>query len=133
MKLEIITQELSICRMEAKEQIPSWAIQGDFFSIAKTPDELSIVCEERFVPQGVTSNRPWRAIKVIGPLDFSLVGILSSLTSVLARAGISLFAISTFDTDYILVKSDRLDDARNALNSEGHIFVEGSFLLSYPH
>lgn len=102
--LSILPNKLSVCRMASNAKIPSWATSGTFFSISKTDDELSIVCPEKNVPLNIKSEKNWRALKVNGPLDFSLTGILSLLANPLAKAEISIFAISTFDTDYILVK-----------------------------
>ncbi|GER92069.1 amino acid-binding protein [Dictyobacter vulcani] len=121
MKLTIVPLTLAICRLAADEPIPGWALsrQG-FFSITVTEDELSIVCPVAAVPAGVTCEQPWRAIKVLGPLDFALVGILAALAEVLARAQISIFAISTFDTDYILLKEQQLERAITVLKQAGH-------------
>jgi hypothetical protein len=88
--------------------------------VTRTPDELSVVADEAAVPAGVRAERGWRALQVAGPLDFNLTGILASLAYPLARAGISLFAVSTFDTDYVLIKEDKLHDALAALQAAGH-------------
>jgi hypothetical protein len=94
-----------------------------FFSVTKTEDELSVVCEQASIPLPVPSElkceKDWRMLKVEGPLDFSLTGILSSLAGPLAAAKISIFAISTFDTDYILVKSENLSRACETLRHSG--------------
>ncbi len=102
MRIKLLPQTLDICRLEPEAPLPSWVGPG-FFSITRTPDELSIVCEN--APLSVQRcERGWRAFKVEGPLDFSLTGILSSIAAPLAAARVSLFAISTFDTDYVLVR-----------------------------
>lgn len=106
---------LAIARLDPASDIPAWSLQGSFFSIAKTEDELSIVCQEEFVPAGVRAELGWRGFKVEGPLDFGLTGILSSLTKPLAEAKISIFAISTFDTDYLLVKRENFEQAAATL------------------
>lgn len=121
MKLIVFPDKLAICRLSSNDSIPAWASQSEFFSITKTSDEISIVCAEHFVPTGVKVNQPWRAIKVEGPLDFSLIGILSSLTAVLASEKISVFVLSTFDTDYLLVQSHQLDAAVKVLTLNGHV------------
>lgn len=108
---------MAICRMEKNSQIPSWAKKSSFFSISKTDDELSIVCEEKNVPAEIKSEKNWRGLKVEGPLDFSLTGILASLANPLAAAKISIFAISTFDTDYVLMKNEKLGAAVKILRS----------------
>jgi hypothetical protein len=96
---------------------------GDFYSITRTKKELSLVCSQEFVPVGVQCEKGWRCILVSGSLDFSLTGILASLTNSLAEAGISVFAISTFDTDYLLVKADNLKRAVLKLEEAGHRLV----------
>lgn len=107
----------AICRLDSDAPIPEWAHIG-FFSITRTPDELSIVCKEEIVPEGVTGEKGWRCLQVMGPLDFALTGILASLAAPLAEAGISIFAISTYDTDYFLVKE--LNRAIAVLSNSGH-------------
>ncbi|MCB0404725.1 MAG: ACT domain-containing protein [Bdellovibrionales bacterium] len=119
--LEIIPDLFAICRLDAQSAIPNWAIKSPFFSVSKTADELSIVCEQKDVPPGIKAERDWRCLKVAGPLDFSLTGILASLAAPLAEKGVSLFAISTFDTDYLLVKSNQLQRAAEALKKAGHV------------
>ena|SRR5579872_6854793 len=110
--LSVMPISLAIVRLNTSLSIPLWAIEGgDFFSITKTQDELSVVCAEERVPQGVKVEKGWRCLKVEGPLDFGLTGILSSLAHPLAEAKISIFAISTFDTDYIMIKKENLQKA----------------------
>ncbi|GCE28244.1 amino acid-binding protein [Dictyobacter alpinus] len=124
MKLAIVPLTLAVCRLAADEPLPGWAVQRHgFFSITATGDELSIVCAASAVPEGIRCEQPWRAIKIVGTLDFSLVGILASLAEVLAQAQISIFAISTFDTDYILLKEPQLERARVVLEQAGHDFL----------
>jgi uncharacterized protein len=108
----VMSIQLAVARLDAGDAIPSWGTEGtEFFSVTRTRDELSIVCEESKVPAEVKAERGWRCLKVEGPLDFGLTGILSSLAQPLAEAKISIFAISTFDTDYILVKQENLPKA----------------------
>lgn len=110
--LSVMPISLAIVRLNTSSNIPFWAVEGkDFFSITKTKDELSIVCLEDKVPQDVKVEKGWRCLKVEGPLDFGLTGILSSLAQPLAEAQISIFAISTFDTDYIMIKKENLQRA----------------------
>jgi hypothetical protein len=96
---------------------------GEFVSITHTADELSIVCAEEHVPSGVKADREWRALKVEGPLDLALTGILASLANPLAEAQINIFAISTFDTDYLLVKEYNVARACDVLRQAGHVVV----------
>lgn len=110
--LSILSLPLAIVRLDPSSKIPAWSLEGrQFFSITKTIEELSIVCEEDHVPENVKVEKGWRGLKVEGPLDFGLTGILSSLAQPLAEAKISIFAISTFDTDYILIKKENLQKA----------------------
>jgi hypothetical protein len=111
---------LAICRLAPDAPLPSWAAAGRFFSITRTAEELSIVCAEDDAPADVKAEKEWRALKAEGPLDFSAIGIIASLAVPLAAEGISLFVVSTFDTDYILVKQERLEAATAALARAGH-------------
>ena len=119
--LSILPDRLAVCRLAQSEATPGWATAKGFFSITRTAQELSIVCSEASVPPGVQIESGWRALKVEGPLDFALIGILAGLSSVLAQAGVSLFAISTYDTDYILVKEKDLEKAVEALARAGYL------------
>lgn len=129
MRLDLLGGEFAIVRLDASARVPSWIPAGCinaaaesamFLSITRTREELSIVCESPQVPADIAAERGWRCIKVDGPLNFSMVGVLASLAEPLARAGIPIFAISTFDTDYILVRSTQIDAAIAALESAGH-------------
>jgi hypothetical protein len=123
--LVLLADQLAICRLDARAPIPEWA-RGDFVAITRTRDELSIVCAQANVPDGIACERAWRALRVAGQLDFALTGILASLSAPLAAAGISIFAISTFDTDYILVQARDLEKARRVLREAGHTIEEKS-------
>lgn len=117
LSLVVLPQQLAVCRLEKTAQIPPWVLEESFFSITRTDDELSVVCSENLVPEGVTAEKNWRCFKVLGPLDFALTGILASLANALSEAKISIFAVSTYDTDYILVKSDQLEKAKQVLGT----------------
>jgi hypothetical protein len=119
MRISVLNSTLAVCRLSSTNPIPVWATQGSFFSISKTDDELSIVCDQASVPDGVNAEREWIAFKVEGPLDFGLTGILASIANPLAQAKISIFAISTFETDYVLVKATTVEAASSALRSAG--------------
>ena len=121
--LSLLSETFAICRLGPEVEIPSWALDGDFFSVTRTEEELSLVCLEEIVPEGTRCEKGFRCLKVRGPLDFSLTGILSSLTIPLAQAGISVLALSTFDTDYLLVKEAHVDRAVQKLSQAGHRFV----------
>jgi hypothetical protein len=120
LRLDLLAERFAVCRLKRDSALPEWALRGGFFSMTRTDEELSIVCADENVPADVRAERGWRCLKVVGPFAFSEVGVLSSLTEPLARAGISLFAISTFDTDYLLVKQENLENARAALSAAGH-------------
>jgi hypothetical protein len=121
--LSLLPDNYSICRLGPEADIPPWALGGDFFSITRTEQELSLVCSQGVVSDDVQCEKGWRCIRVVGPLDFSWTGILASLTASLAEAGISVFAISTFDTDYLLVKAENLKRAVLKLKEAGHSFL----------
>jgi catechol 2,3-dioxygenase-like lactoylglutathione lyase family enzyme len=113
----------AVCRLERDAPIPPWATARHFFSITRTLDELSIVCPEDGVPPDVPCERGWRCMRVAGSLPFSLVGVLASLTAPLADSGISVFAVSTFDTDYLLVKEEAWQMAIAALARHGYVIA----------
>jgi len=112
-----------VCRLNRDEAIPEWVFQSSFYSITKTLDELSVVCSQDNIPDEIKCEKDWRILRVEGPLDFSLIGILSSISTTLANKGISIFAISTYDTDYILVKDKNIDTAINALSAEKYEII----------
>jgi hypothetical protein len=118
--LTVLNDTFAVCRLEPRYAIPAWAVSSAFSSITRTPDELSVVCRQSDVPAGVACENDWRCLQVQGPLDFELTGILASLASTLAKAGVSIFAVSTFDTDYILVKQNDLLRAIQSLSEAGH-------------
>jgi hypothetical protein len=120
--LSLLPDSYSVCRLAPEAEIPPWALAGAFFSITRTKEELSLVCSQEVVPVGVQCEKDWRCIMVKGPLDFSFTGILASLTVSLAEAGISVLAISTFDTDYLLIRADNLKRAVLKLEEAGHSF-----------
>lgn len=113
--LQLAESELAICRLPAKAALPKWVVDDSFVSITRTSDELSIVCSEKYVPLDVKAERNWRMIKLKGPFDFNLTGVLASLLTPLSDAGIPIFAISTYDTDYLLLKEDNFDRAISIL------------------
>lgn len=122
--LRVHPAPLAITRLGPKDAFPAWASEGSFLSITRTEEELSLVCDDARTPQaGLKTERTWRALKVQGPLDFALTGILARLATTLAQAEISIFAISTFDTDYILVKEEQLEAAARCLRAAGHTIV----------
>jgi hypothetical protein len=114
-ELLVLAGRYTICRLPADASVPA-----AFFSVTRTPDELSMVCEEAQAPAGTRCESGWRMLQVAGPLAFSLTGVLAGIAGPLAEAGVSIFAISTFDTDYVLVKEENLEKAMAALRAAGH-------------
>ena len=121
--MKLLKETHGVCRLDKNELIPEWAQKSDFFSITRTSDELSIVCSQKDIPSGIKFEGDWKILKIEGPLDFSLVGILASITAILAQKRISIFAISTYDTDYILVKDKDIDNAINAVSNERYEII----------
>ena len=118
--LIVLSDRYAICRLDPTAAVPEWCTSGQFVSTSRTMDELSLVCLEANVPSGVTSEAGWRILKCQGPLDYALSGIIASLAEPLADAGVPIFPIATYDTDYILIKETHLENATLALNSYGH-------------
>ena len=121
--LKILPNRLAVCRLDADAPLPGWIDESDFSSITRTEKELTIVCDEELVASGTTSETGWRCIEVEGPLDFSETGIVFSLTRPLAESGVAVFLISTFDTDYLMVKEKDLAEAIDVLTAAGHEVV----------
>jgi uncharacterized protein len=119
-ELSLLPGRFAISRLARTAPVPEWATQGSFSSITRTGDELSIVSEHSLVPAELQSQSNWRVLKVHGPFVLTEIGVLSALASPLAEARISLFAISTFDTDYLLVASETISAAIAALERGGH-------------
>jgi hypothetical protein len=124
--LELMQEELALSRLEPDAPLPPWAISASFHAVVRTPGELSIVCPSARVPGSVQAQRGWRGLAVRGPLAFELTGVLASLAVPLAQAGVSIFAISTYDTDFVLVRDERLSAAVAALRAAGHDVNERS-------
>src|SRR5260370_3349767 len=125
LELSLLPERFAISRLAAGSPIPDWATQGPFSSAARIVDELSVVTELSLVPLGIQSQPGWRVLKVRGPFVLSEVGVLAALATPLAEAKISLFVVSTFDTDYLLVASETLLAAITALERAGHT-IHGS-------
>ncbi len=122
--LKILKKSYTIHRLNPSSSIPMQLAGSGFYSITQTDDELSIVCNSELEIASDKSEEGWICIKVLGPLDFSLTGILAKLSAILAEKGISIFAISTFDTDYILLKSADLPLARESLLDNDYQFID---------
>jgi hypothetical protein len=118
--LSLLAGRYAVAKLPAGVAIPESATQGEFFSITRTADELSLVTAERNVPAGAKVAEGWRVFKVHGPFEFNEVGVLAALTEPLAREKVSIFVTSTFDTDYLLVREENLHAAISALQRAGH-------------
>jgi hypothetical protein len=118
MRLKFIKSDFSVCKLRDLSQLN---LSAGFYFVSKTPDEISLVCFTEDVPgNAVKAEHGWKAFRVEGPLDFALVGILARISAILTTAGISLFAVSTYDTDYIMVKADKIDEAREEMLNAGY-------------
>jgi hypothetical protein len=110
----------AVARLDPDMEFPEWAFHGELISITRTSDELSIVCATSSVPEGIRAERNFRCLQVAGPLEFTEVGVLESLARPLAEAGISIFAVSTYDTDYLFLSEADMEEGVAALTEAGH-------------
>lgn len=120
LKFTRIPGSFAVCRLSANDVVPAWALQGSFFSVTRTRDELSLVCSETQVPAEIHHENGWACLKLEGPFPFSETGILTSFVQPLSERAIPIFALSTFDTDYVLVKNDWVEKAVETLREAGH-------------
>jgi hypothetical protein len=123
--ITVLPDLYAVCRLGAAEKIPAWALASGFCSVTRTGDELSILCSQELVPEGVEAAKGWKSFKVEGKLPFNLVGVLYSLSSTLAQAGISIFAVSTYNTDYLFIKATDMEKGVAALRNAGHDILMG--------
>lgn len=99
-------------------------VDNEFLFIGKTDEEISVVCDEEYIPSDcIDISKNWKCIKIIGTLDFSLIGILSKISTILAENNIGIFVVSTYNTDYILVKQDKIDLAKKCLEKNNYTFI----------
>ncbi len=124
--LQLLPGRLAVCRLDADAMLPNWASSGSFLSLTRSNAELSIVCPQEQVPDGVRAEPGWRCLRVEGPLDFSLTGVLASLADPLAAAGVGIFVVSTYDTDYLMVQERDLARGIDALERAGHAVERGA-------
>lgn len=118
--LTLLPARYAVAQLPADAALPAWWPTAGMRHAGWTDDELSLVCEEHHVPEDVRCQRGWRMFKLQGPFDFALTGILKAVLDPLAAAGVGIFALSTYDTDYVLVQAHQLDEACGALSSAGH-------------
>jgi uncharacterized protein len=122
--LRVRNETLAVARLGPDDPWPDWALRQRFVALVRTESEVSVVCDQAVVPEDIRAERGWRALQTEGPLDLSMTGILAGLTGVLAASSIPVFAISTFDTDLLLVRQERLVEAIAALTSAGYVVLE---------
>lgn len=121
LKLTVLPKKYSICRLSPNAALPHWIVKAEFFSVTRTKDELSIVAEQdEEVSEDIICSRDWRIMKIEGPLDLTLIGLIAEVSGIFKDAGIAIFTLSTYDTDYILVKEVDLKNGVTALESSGH-------------
>jgi uncharacterized protein len=125
LKFRQLPRPYSIARLAPNAAVPEWAIKGEFTSITRTADELSIVCATENVPTEIVPGPRWVCLKLEGPFPFSQTGVLLSFIQSLSNNSIPIFAISTFDTDYVLLQEEFFGAAIDALQKAGHEFVSG--------
>lgn len=126
LELTLLPDMFAVARFDPNADIPDWASTESFISITRTQDELSIVSRERLIPPRVQAQRGFRCLQVMGPLEFSEVGILASLAQPLAEAGVSVFVISTYDTDFLFIPSDKLEVGLSVLSEAGNTICDVS-------
>ena len=121
MNFEVLEGNYAIYRFGNESSLPDWIYSSGFYSITKTKDEISVVASQNDLPPSdITCNKDWRIIKIQGPLDFSLVGIIAEITAIFKKKKISIFTISTYDTDYFIIKQKNLDIGIQALIENDH-------------
>lgn len=125
MNLIVYDGLFAICRLAPGDDVSSWSSESPFLSVTRSRDELSIVCSQHVIPHTIRSSGNWRLLRIEGVLDLQLTGVLSGLLSPLAVAGVTVFALSTFDTDYFMVPEQMLDCACEVLRAEGHSISKG--------
>lgn len=118
--LSVLPGEYAVCQLSPTQPLPDWATSGELFSVTRTPDELSVVCAAGQVPAGVRHTPGWAAFRLHGPFDFALTGILAGVLNPLHAAGVGIFALSTYDTDCVLVQAAQLGQAASALRAAGY-------------
>ena len=122
LSFSVLPDKLAVCRFDPMAALPDLSAASSFFSITRTPEELSVVCDENDFGPEIQCEKGWRCMKLHGPFNFSESGILASVIRPLAEAAVPIFAISTFDTDYLLIKAVDLKAALKVLTDEGHKF-----------
>ncbi len=119
MKIEFLNYDLVVCKVSSMADIKA---QGEFFSVTNTGEEISVICEKKYLDfDYIEANMDWSMFRVVGNLDFSLVGIISKISAILAENKISIFVLSTYNTDYVLIKKECIKDAKRLLSNNGYL------------
>lgn len=124
LRIALLSDSLAVCRLQPDSVLPDWALAGGFCSATRTADGLTVICGTDRVPADVHASRGWRVLKIEGPLDLNLVGILVSVAAPLAQAGVAILPVGAYETDYILIRNEQLDTAIKALQSTNLDVVE---------
>jgi hypothetical protein len=123
MALTVLPEAMAICRLGPDEPAPGWLSNGGFYCLTHTAASLTVVTLENRVAEQVECDRGWRCLEVRGPLALNLTGVLASLTAPLARVGVPVFVVSSYETDFLLVKESMLTQAKHALEQAGHVIL----------
>jgi hypothetical protein len=121
--LTLLNGRFAICQLRPDAVFPSWVKGSEVWSLTRTPDEMTVVCAEEVIPPGVDCNTGWRCFRLDGTFDLMLSGVLALITDPLATAGVSVFVLSSYGTDYVLVRSAQLSIATAALTTAGHTML----------
>ena len=123
LKFSVLPGSFAVCQLPRDSAIPPWANTGAFFTVTRSADELSVVCAAESAPDGIKHEKPWTCLKLAGPFPFQMTGVLASFLETLADAEVPIFAVSTYDTDYVLIKQADATRALAALTAAGHELV----------
>ena len=122
--LRVLPGRYAVCQLPAQAAPPVWAMRGAFWSVTRTPDELSVICDTAHLPADLPTDVPvatdWVTLQVVGPFDFGVTGVMAALSGTLAGAGVSLLPVATYATDYLLLQAAQVDAAVAALSAAGH-------------
>ena len=121
LQLSLLDEMYGICVFPNNAPIPEWVVTASLCSITRTKKELTIVCPQNIIPDEIEHDRNWRCFRIDGSFDLNQIGIISSLAVFLAQAGISMLVVSSYDTDYILVKEEKVEQAIAVLSDNGHL------------
>ncbi len=124
LQFEVFPKRFAVCQLDMAKPLPNWLLKSSFYTVSKTTDELSVVCEEDLVQDEIQKSVGWRLLKINAVLDISLTGITAQFSTALANAGVNLLVIATYNTDYILVEEAKLTTAIEALRGAGFEVIE---------